>query len=172
MPYADSENQPARRRFLLQRPRNQTPWRSRSFAEVQHLGGRMVFLEATARLGVQPVISRPKFAIAGEGTRTLDIQLGRLQAVVALLEQQPELVDQVWPRLLRVCNEAPLLRERILRVLRKHHPDLAKALEPVEGMAGIYSSLATGSSFRAARRTRFGGTTARARPRRSRSQMW
>ncbi len=95
----------------------------------------MVVLEAIARLGVQPVISRRKFTIAGERTRTLDIQLGRLQAAVALLEQQPELVDQVWPRLLRACNEAPLLRERILPVLRKHHPDLAKALEPVEGEA-------------------------------------
>ncbi len=95
----------------------------------------MVVLEAITRLGVQPVISRAKFTRAGEGTRTLDIQLGRLQAAVALLEQQPELVDQVWPRLLRACNEAPLLRECILPVLRKHHPDLGKALEPVEGEA-------------------------------------
>ncbi len=98
----------------------------------------MVFLESIAQLGVQPVVSRPKFTNAGEGTRTLDIQLGRLQAAVALLEQRPELVDQVWPRLLRACNDSAgggLLRERILPLLQKHHPDLAKALEPVKGEA-------------------------------------
>ncbi len=95
----------------------------------------MVVLEAITRLGVQPVISRPKLTKAGEWTRTLDVQLGRLPAAVALLEQQPEIVDQVWPCLLRACNEAPLLRERILPVLRKHPPNLAKVLEPVEGEA-------------------------------------
>ena len=55
--------------------------------------------------------------------------------LVAPLDQQPELVDQVRPRLLRACNDQPLLRERLLPVLQKHHPDLAKALEPVDGEA-------------------------------------
>ena len=57
--------------------------------------------------------------------------------LVALLEQQPELVDQVWPRLLRACNDQPLLRERLLPVLQKHHPDLAKALQPVATTAHV-----------------------------------
>ena len=95
----------------------------------------MIVLEAIARLGVQPVISRPKLTKAGEGTRTRDIQLGRLQATVALLEQQPEVVDQVWPCLLPTYKDQPTLHERLLPVLEKHHPDLAKALEPVEGEA-------------------------------------
>ncbi|MCH8343025.1 MAG: hypothetical protein IH983_03460 [Planctomycetes bacterium] len=55
--------------------------------------------------------------------------------LVALLDQQPELVDQVWPRLLRACNDEPMLRERLLPVLKKHHPDLARSLEPVETTA-------------------------------------
>lgn len=57
--------------------------------------------------------------------------------LVALLEQQPELIDQIWPRLLRACNDQPMLRERLLPVLQKHHPDLAKALQPVATTANV-----------------------------------
>ena len=60
--------------------------------------------------------------------------------LVALLAAQPELIDQVWPRLLRVCNDQPMLRERLLPVLQKHHPDLAKSLEPVETTAVVVSA--------------------------------
>ncbi len=58
-----------------------------------------------------------------------------LDEYVGLLDQHPDLIDACWPRILHDCKEDQMMRERLLPILQKHHPDLARALEPVETTA-------------------------------------
>ncbi|MEE9211410.1 MAG: hypothetical protein V3U29_02030 [Phycisphaeraceae bacterium] len=76
---------------------------------------------------------KPTITIRQEEPQRLPAEI--MDEYVALLDQHPDLFDDLWPRILRDCKEDQMMRERLLPILQKHHPDLARALEPVETTA-------------------------------------
>ncbi len=98
-----------------------------------------------ARMDTEPGRERERLMDRTEGRPTITIRREEpirtpadiLDEMVTLYEQHPELLERCWPMILRECNEHPEMRKRLLPVIEKHHPDLAKALEPVETTAVV-----------------------------------
>ena len=99
-------------------------------------------------MDTEPGRERERLMDRAEGKPTITIREEKpqrppdeiLDDYVALLDEHPDLIDQFWPRMLRNCKEDQRMRERLLPVLRKHHPDLARALDPVETTAKVLPS--------------------------------
>ncbi len=98
-----------------------------------------------ARMDAEPGRERERLMDRTEGKPTITIRQEKpirppadiLDEMVALYEQHPELLERCWPMILRECNEHPTMRDRLLPVIAKHNPDLARALEPVETTAKV-----------------------------------